>query len=278
MFNIKEIESETLVDSLLILQEKIYLALQEKGHTDYILPKSREDYQALINDPMSSIVGIFNEDNKLIGQLVVKKSEHKASEYSELDLGQELYEVANLLIDPDYNGKGLAKKMIELVKSMPKYQDSTLTAEIEITNLASTKSFLGSGFVVVNTEKSPIDGAEISILAFNHHLNEQIFDDGFVEISQHLKYEDYEELTSAGLVTVGYKKSVLEDGLEADVFIMKKSKALLKIEEAALKKWKKKQSKYKTTVNSELKSLPSKKTEHDGISKNDYHGVCAVLC
>lgn len=252
MFDVKVIESEYLVDSLMDLQEKIFQNLKEEGHADYILPKSRSDYKSLINNPMASVVGIFNQNNKLVGQLVIKKSEHEASKYNKLYLGEELYEVANVLIDPEYNGNGLAKKMIEFAKSMEKYKTATLTAEIEITNLASIKSFLGSGFFVVNTEKSPIDGAEISILAFNQSLNKQIFDSTFVEVSQHLSYSEYEELNSSGLIGVGYKKSLLEDGLEADVFIMKKSKALLDLEEATLNIWKEKQNKNNANKNKKM--------------------------
>ena len=181
----------------------------------------------------------------MIGQLVVKKSDHKASKSNGLYLGTELYEVANVLIDPDYNGQGLAKKMISFVKRMEKYTNTTLTAEIEITNLASVKTFLGSNFVIANTEKSPIDGAEIYILAFNRNLNKQISDDEFIEVSQNLKYEEYKKLTSNGFITVGYKKNKLQDNLEADVFIMKKSERLLKITEEKLSGIEKK-SKFKT--------------------------------
>lgn len=247
-YNVREILCVDVVDSLLDLQERIFKSLQEKGHGDYILPKTREDYEKIINDSKLSVIGIFNKNNKLIGQLVVKKSDHKASKSNGLCLGTELYEIANVLIDPDYNGQGLAKKMISFVKRMEKYTNTTLTAEIEITNLASVKTFLGSNFVIANTEKSPIDGAEIYILAFNRNLNKQISDDEFIEVSQNLKYEEYKKLTSDGFITVGYKKSQLQDNLEADVFIMKKSERLLKITEEKLSSIEKK-SKFKTKEN-----------------------------
>mgnify|MGYP004678684229 CR=1 FL=1 len=234
LYSVKEILCTDTVDSLLNLQERIFKSLQENGHGDYILPKTREDYEKIINDSKLSVIGIFNENNKLIGQLVVKESSHEASQNNGLYLRKKLYEIANVLIDPEYNGKGLAKQMISFVKGMKKYSNATLTAEIEITNLASIKTFLGSDFVIVNTEKSPIDGAEIYILAFNRNLNKQISNVESVEVLQNLQYEDYEELTSAGLITVGYTKSQLRDDLIADVFIMKKSKYLLNEEENVL--------------------------------------------
>lgn len=254
MFDIKEIVNETHINSLLSLQEKIYKILKENGHDNYILPKSFEDYKMLLQDPELSIVGVFDDD-KIIAQLVVKNSDHQNSSYNKLILNQKFYEIANVLVDPEYNGRGIARKMIEFVKNMPKYKNSTLTAEIEIGNLASIKSFLNSGFVVVNTEKSVIDEAEISILAFNSDLNKQIFDEGFVEISQNLKYDEYEELTSMGLITVGYGKTRFnKSSQETDIFIMKKSKILLDIEEEKMEYWRKINSNKKESTASKDKS------------------------
>lgn len=247
MYKIEQITDIEQIVKLLELQDVVYQKLQTEGHADFILLKTKSDYKKLLKDKNCSIVGIFDEKGNLVGQSVVKHSKHKNNEDNLLSFSSEdSYEIGNVLIHPDHNGKGLAKKMIECIKSLPQYQDKVLTAEIEKDNLSSMKTFLSCGFIGANLEKSPLDEAEVFLLFFDKNLSAQITESDTVEINQNLEFHEYEELSKTGLMVVGYKRigqhinssqSQVEQ-LKSQVFTMKKSNQLLKTESDYLAKLK----------------------------------------
>lgn len=162
------------LDQIMALQEITFAKLKEEGTEKFLYRKSREEYEALLTDRDSFVVGYF-EDGHLVGQLVVKKldaEEEEAGKDYHISLGKktllgiaggvERFSIGGMIVHPEHRGKGLAQRLIsEAEKSLmaSRYPKKVCVSAISSTeNPGSYLSFMSCGYSMISKFVSKEDG------------------------------------------------------------------------------------------------------------------------
>ena len=160
------------------LQQKIIDGLHpDEQH--FILHRTEEDYMHSLNSETSNMLGVFDGD-ELIAQTVFampKNGEKRDMPEFRPEVNNEdlvLYEA--ILVDPQYRGSGLMKKMLDFIEAHAIDNGRKhAIIQIAIDNPASWINALHHGMSITKVDKDPNDGVKVIYLEkkITHHAKQQ---------------------------------------------------------------------------------------------------------
>lgn len=152
---------------VLHLQQKIINGLQD-NEQHFILRRTKEDYENLLNGKNTNILGVF-DDNKMIAQAVFETPSNQDTrsmpEFKSDIPNENLVIFEAILVDPDYRGSGLMKKMLDIIEK--NFIDDKRThsiIQIAIDNPASWINALHHGMSITKVDLDPYDGCKVIYL------------------------------------------------------------------------------------------------------------------
>lgn len=162
------------LEQIMNLQEITFAKLKEEEKEKFLYRRSREEYEKLLSDKDSFIVGYFKKGH-LAGQLVVKKLESADEEVGkdyhislakktllEINGGIPRFSIGGMIVHPECRGNGLAQRLIyEAEKTLieAQYPRRVCACAISSTeNPGSYLSFMSCGYSMISKFLSKEDG------------------------------------------------------------------------------------------------------------------------
>lgn len=162
----KKLNDNHLQD-VMALQKKIIDNLHpDERH--FILQRSAEEFQQHLNGKSSGMLGVFDGD-RLVAQMVYglpRNGEKRDMPEFRPDIANDrlvIYEA--VLVDPEYRGSSLMKRMLECVEELAAMNGrSHSLIQIAIDNPASWINALHHGMLITRVDRDPVDGAKVLYL------------------------------------------------------------------------------------------------------------------
>ena len=166
---LKPLNGSNLKD-VMSLQDKI-IANLSKDEQHFILHRTEHDYMKSLNGKTSHMLGVFDEDT-LIAQIVYSLPENNKErdmpEFKPNTPNHNLVIYKAILVDPEYRGSSLMKKMLEYIeKNLIDEQRTTSIIQIAIDNPASWINALHHGMSITKVDTDPSDGVKVIYLEKN---------------------------------------------------------------------------------------------------------------
>ena len=177
-FTLRVLSNDNLND-LFELQHEVIEELDTKGHSNFIIKKTKEDFKNLINGTDGKTVGIFDKSEKLVGKVSIKlknlkevlcdfKEGTNETKYNppQLDcLGVDycIFEVSGIMTHPNYRGMGLSKCLnkflIDNIEKLSGFKDIILLQEVALENEPNIHVLTVMGFKALQ-KYTASDGVE----------------------------------------------------------------------------------------------------------------------
>ena len=163
---LKKLDSNDL-DSLLQLQNKIIAGLHpDEQH--FILHRTREDFAKALSSPDAHVFGLF-DGQKLVAQsilsLPVDGQPRELPEYASHYKNSEIAVFKAVLVDKEYRGRGLMKKMLKIREEVARFHGRKIAVtQIAADNPASWVNALQYGMQITKVGFDPEDGAKVIYL------------------------------------------------------------------------------------------------------------------
>ncbi len=163
---VKKLDGTNLQD-VMKLQDRIIANLSD-DEQHFILHRTEHDYMKSLNGKTSHMLGVFDED-LLIAQIVYCLPENNESrdmpEFKSDTPNNELVIFEAILVDPQYRGSSLMKKMLEYIEKNEIDNKRTHSIiQIAIDNPASWINALHHGMQITKVDQDPTDGVKVIYL------------------------------------------------------------------------------------------------------------------
>jgi len=163
---VKKLNGSNLKD-VMGLQDRIIAGLNpDEQH--FILHRTERDYMKSLNGKTSHMLGVFDED-LLIAQIVYCLPENNEQrdmpEFKSNTPNEELVIFEAILVDPEYRGSSVMKKMLEYIEKNEIDSKRTHSIiQIAIDNPASWINALHHGMQITKVDQDPSDGVKVIYL------------------------------------------------------------------------------------------------------------------
>lgn len=166
---VKKLNGSNLKD-VMSLQDRIITNLSS-DEQHFILHRTEHDYMKSLNGKSSNMLGVFDEDT-LIAQIVYGLPQddepRDMPEFKSTTPNHNLVIYEAILVDPEYRGSSLMKKMLEYIeKNEIDNNRTTSIIQIAIDNPASWINALHHGMSITKVDKDPSDGVKVIYLEKN---------------------------------------------------------------------------------------------------------------
>ena len=163
---LKQLDGTNLKD-VMSLQDRI-IANLSKDEQHFILHRTEHDYMKSLNGKNSHMLGVFDEDI-LIAQIVYclpqNDEERDMPEFKSNTPNDNLVIYEAILVDPEYRGSSLMKKMLEYIEENAIDEKRTTSIiQIAIDNPASWINALHHGMSITKVDCDPSDGVKVIYL------------------------------------------------------------------------------------------------------------------
>lgn len=163
---VKKLNGSNLKD-VMGLQDRI-IANLSSDEQHFILHRTEHDYMKSLNGKSSNMLGVFDEDT-LIAQIVYGLPQddepRDMPEFKSTTPNHNLVIYEAILVDPEYRGSSLMKKMLEYIeKNEIDNNRTTSIIQIAIDNPASWINALHHGMSITKVDKDPSDGVKVIYL------------------------------------------------------------------------------------------------------------------
>jgi GNAT superfamily N-acetyltransferase len=166
---IEDLTSKDL-PSLLDLQSRVVADLKSKNKLHYIVPRTADYFKEHLSSP-HKIIGL-KDNGVFIAQAIyhnkksfIAKDDIGLKHLARIQHNDSISILQGALVDPDFQGQGLMKKIIEhwmLWAQNNGYHHAL--ARTEVSHKASQNSFFHHGFDIVDTIIDARDGASVHVL------------------------------------------------------------------------------------------------------------------
>ena len=159
--------NETNLQDVMALQKTIISQLHpDEQH--FILHRTEQDYLKSLNGQSSNMLGIYDNE-QLIAQIVYalpKNGENRdMPEFKPNIPNKNLVIYEAILVDPQYRGGSLMKKMLDYIEGHLIDKDRTHSIiQIAMDNPASWINALKHGMFITKVDKDPTDGVKVVYL------------------------------------------------------------------------------------------------------------------
>ncbi len=166
---LKKLNGSNLTD-VMSLQDRI-IANLSKDEQHFILHRTENDYMKSLNGKNSHMIGVFDDDI-LIAQIIYSLPKNGETrdmpEYKQDIPNNNLVIYKAILVDPEYRGSSLMKKMLEYIEENAIDKDRTTSIiQIAIDNPASWINALHHGMNITKVDNDPTDGVKVIYLEKN---------------------------------------------------------------------------------------------------------------
>lgn len=170
----------THLKDLLALQQKIITHFQD-DEQHFILHRTAQDFLSALENPDTCVFGIFDQD-KLVSQSILslpsgttpRELQEFAAQYPDNEIA--IYKA--VLVDPDYRGHGLMRRMLDVREQTAIMNGRRLAiTQIAADNPASWINALRHGMKITKADFDPEDNAKVIYLQKFFNKDEQLHTD-----------------------------------------------------------------------------------------------------
>lgn len=163
---VKKLDGSNLKD-VMNLQDRIIINLSN-DEQHFILHRTEHDYMESLNGKNSNMLGVFDNET-LIAQIIYSlpndDDKRDMPEFKPNTPNHNLVIYKAILVDPEYRGSSLMKRMLEYIETNEIDKNRTTSIiQIAIDNPASWINALHHGMSITKVDKDPLDGVKVIYL------------------------------------------------------------------------------------------------------------------
>ncbi len=165
------------LDNLIALQNKIISGFHpDEQH--FILHRTREDFAKALHSATAHVFGLF-DGNKLVSQSILSlpadDQKRELPEYASNYKNSEIAVFKAVLVDKDYRGQGLMKRMLKTREEVARFHGRKIAiTQIAADNPASWVNALQYGMQITKVGYDPEDGAKVIYLQKTLYQSESL--------------------------------------------------------------------------------------------------------